>query len=332
MTESIHWNAAAMLAFLLLMYRTMCIEQCNAERPIDKMLRNERTTAVRRVFLGLLLMSLWLLASCSPTVENATPTSPAPEPLLRDAVNNIRTADSFAMDVEQGGTPFAFIFQLGANDAPFRTVMQRAQAHFVAPDQLHANGRITVEESASISIQLFVDGFTQWIKPPLLGWRQYEYAPGFNPRLLMGEDSGFNRALSRLNSLEYIGQETRLGETVYHLRGSANGEVVNDLLFGLLIINNPVAIVDVFIEAETRLPTELLLTLPDTATDTTDDTFWRLDLFDINQPQNFEQPAPELVATTQAAVETTPEVTSEVISEATAEATSESTAETDSDQ
>lgn len=264
---------------------------------------------MRQVFS--VLVAMVILAGCGGAATTPTVTPPSSETLLRQAINNIRDAESFAMSVEQGGAPFPFIFQLGANDDPFRTVMQRATAHFVAPDQLHASARMRVEGAPPISLQLYVNGFTQWLKPPLFRWTQYEYAPGFNPRLLMGEDSGFNSALSRLNRIDFLGLEDRFGEMVYHVRGEASGQVVNDLLFGLLIINEDTAIVDVYIDDETRFPSELLLTLPGTATDEQEDTFWRIELFDVNQPQEFETPPPPVRATAEATPETPPETTAD---------------------
>jgi hypothetical protein len=266
----------------------------------------------------LLAILLTVLMGCGPAADTPTPTPPSPETLLEQAIDNIRNAESFAMNVEQGGAPFPFIFQLRANDDPFRTVMRRADAHFVAPDQLHASARMRVENAPPISLQLYVNGFTQWLKPPLFGWTQYEYAPGFNPRLLMGEESGFNSALSRLNRIDFLGQEQRFGEAVYHVRGEASGQVVNDLLFGLLIINEDIAIVDVYIEVATRFPSELLLTLPDTATDEREDTFWRIELFNFNEPQEFETPPPARAtaeATDEATAEATPEPTTDANNE-----------------
>jgi hypothetical protein len=270
--------------------------------------------------MSLLAILITALVGCGPEAATATPTPPSAETLLEQAIDNIREAESFAMSVEQGGAPFPFIFQLRAGDDPFRTVMRRAEAHFVAPDQLHASARMRVENAPPISLQLYVDGFTQWLKPPLFGWTQYEYAAGFNPRLLMGEDSGFNSALSRLNRIDFLGQEQRFGETVYHVRGEATGQVVNDLLFGLLIINEEIAIVDVYIEAATRFPSELLLTLPDTATDDQEDTFWRIELFNVNEPQEFETPPPPVRATAEATAETTDAASSAATPEPTAAA------------
>jgi hypothetical protein len=277
------------------------------------------------------LVAMVMLAGCGGAANTPTATPPSPETLLQQAITNIREAESFAMSVEQGGAPFPFIFQLGAEDDPFRTVMQRANAHFVAPDQLHASARMRVEGAPPISLQLYVDGFTQWLKPPLFRWTQYEYAPGFNPRLLMGEDSGFNSALSRLTRIDFLGLEDRFGEMVYHVRGEASGQVVNDLLFGLLIINEETAIVDVFINRETRFPSVLLLTLPGTATAEREDTFWRIELFDVNQPQEFETPPPPVRATAEATAEATSEAMPEATPEATSEATSETTPETTAD-
>ncbi|MEO1646027.1 MAG: MFS transporter, partial [Chloroflexota bacterium] len=66
------------------------------------------------------------------------------------------------------------------------------------------------------------------------------------------------------------------------IRGNATSEVVNSLLFGLLYIIEDRAIVDVFIDRSLDVPTEILLTLPDTATETDPDTFWQIEIYDTN--------------------------------------------------
>jgi hypothetical protein len=120
---------------------------------------------------------------------------------------------------------------------------------------------------------------------------RFEFAPGFNASILMADGSGFDGALSELENLEYIGRVDRNRIDSYHVRGEADGDVINDLLFGLLIINEDRAIVDVYIDTQTGYPIDIVLTLPDTANDEyPEDTFWDIEIFDINEDIEIDTP------------------------------------------
>lgn len=239
-----------------------------------------------RIFC-LVTLSLIFLTACS-SEPVADPTADA-ETLLAESVNLIRESESFSLIVEQGGEPFRFIFQLGPDLPEFITVMSRATGSFIAPDGLYADARIQFE-GVSINVQLFAKTETQWVKALGLPYVEYNFAPGFNPSILMAEDSGFNRALSQLDSLEYVGRENRNRIDTHHVRGETDGDVINDLLFGLLEILEERVIVDVFIDVETGYPAEMLLTLPDTATDENEDTYWLIEIFDVNEPLDIDTP------------------------------------------
>ncbi len=122
-------------------------------------------------------------------------------------------------------------------------------------------------------------------------WVHAPFAPGFNPTALIAKDSGFQRALSSLEKLEYIGSESLIdGTPVYHLRGEANGEVVTDLLVGLIETDDDV-IIDVYVHRESKLPSLVVVTHPGTATeDQPEDSAWRVEVYDVNGETNIEYP------------------------------------------
>ena len=192
----------------------------------------------------------------------------------------------------QGGVPYRFYFQLGPDQPEFVTAMSSAEAGFIAPDNLFASARITVR-GILVNVGLFATGEGQWLSPLNAAWIPYVYAEGFDPGDMMEEGNGFNRAISGLTELTYIGTEMREGTEVVHVRGNATGEVVNTLLFGILEIVEDNTVVDVYIDEEALLPVELLLTLPDSADEEYDDTFWSINIYDANEV--FEVDSPEEV-------------------------------------
>jgi hypothetical protein len=117
------------------------------------------------------------------------------------------------------------------------------------------------------------------------------FAPGFNPGVLIAEGSGFQRALSSLVQLEFVGQDSLIdGTPVFHLTGVADGATVRDLLVGLIETTNDV-LVDVFIDRRSHFPSLVVVTQPGTATaDQPEDTAWRVEVYDINAEFEIESP------------------------------------------
>ncbi len=242
----------------------------------------------RAVIIIALLLTLALLGACSPTTPDQYTAEDGQE-LLFEAIDNLRTLRSFRMDVTQGGTPYRFFFQLGPSGVEFVTVMSRAEGAYIAPDQLFASARINVS-GLFVNVGLFATSFGQWLKPLSSNWIEYEYAPGFDPRSMMADGDGFRYAIENLYDTSYEGLVNRDGRQLMHVRGMATNQVVNSLLFGLLVILEDRAFVDVYIDPQERVPAELLLTLPDTATENTEDTFWRIEIFDTNEPIEVDRP------------------------------------------
>lgn len=214
------------------------------------------------------------------------------EEILNTAIENMQNLASFRIGIVQGGTPYRFYFQLGPTGLEFVTVMSRAEGAFVAPDNIWANAHINVR-GFFVNVGLFATSYGQWLKPLSADWVAYEYAPGFDPAEMMAGGNGLQRAISRLQNIEFIGREERNGHEVLHVRGNADSETINTMLFGLLTVHvlEELAVVDLYIDTSVQLPTELVLTLPKTATDETEDTFWQIELYDLNQQIPLEHPS-----------------------------------------
>lgn len=233
-----------------------------------------------RMWTILLLAAALLLAACNGDDD------PPPDPvaLLTEAANNIRSADTFRMEARHSGAPYLVSVYLdeatsGLAQTAAQVAFRRAIAQYVAPDTLQADVSIILG-GITTSLSVFSRGDDQWFKLPVTRWIDGDFAPGFNPRTLIAEDTGFQAALAALTDLDYRGTTSlEDGTGVYHLHGTANGPDVTALLVGLIEAEGLVP-VDVYISQDTRYPVRLVIVQPET--DAVDPTTWTIDVYDIN--------------------------------------------------
>lgn len=229
-------------------------------------------------------IAVLMLAACGGDAAAATDTPPDPLALVTEAANSIRAADTFRMIVDQTGPAYPIQTDFGA--VSFR----RANAQYVAPDALQAEIAV-LALGARIDVEVFARGADQWFRAPLWTgdqWLHTAFAPGFNPEVLIAQDTGFQAAVDAARELEYVG-ETQLenGQNVHHVRGVADGPALNGLLVGLIEMQGEVAI-DVFIDRDTGLPARFVLTEPVEGSD--EPRVWTLDILDVNSPATLDDP------------------------------------------
>ncbi len=244
-------------------------------------------------FIIILLAGFAILMGCQPGPSN----EPTPEPLalLTEASNNIRESDTFRMYVEQGGNTYVIPVFLGPTDTLAVNAQFRwARAQYVAPGTLQATARIVVESvvgNMAQDVEIFSREDEQWYRLQGSPWIRGDFAPGFNPVTLIAADSGFQAALTALEDLDFVGEETlEDGAPVYHLTGIANGPAVKALVVGLIDVAETVP-VDVYIHRERRIPVRIVLTQPETATEESPDpTTWTINVYDINAEAELTPP------------------------------------------
>ena len=249
-------------------------------------------------WISLLLITLVLLAGCTSNGgdddgndDSDTQTSIDPLEILTEASDNIRAADTFRLDVLHSGADYFANIRLDpSTDISLQVAFRRAVAQYVAPNELQA--RVRVFGGTAIEVDVYAMGAEQWIRFSGLDWIQEEFAEGFNPEVLIAEDTGFEAALSALNELHYVGEATLdTGDDVYHITGTAEGINVSALLVGLIDIEGLVT-VDVFISRdEPRYPLRLVIVQNDTVTEQSPDpTTWTIELYDINAESEIDRP------------------------------------------
>lgn len=252
---------------------------------------------VRFLFLFVLI-----LAAC----QSATPTpeaTPEPTSLITEAADNIRASQTFRMQVLSTGAPYPVYTDFGGN-----VFFRQATAQYVAPATMQGSVRLVVA-SIPADVDIFARGEEQWYRNTILTgsrWVQQPFAPGFNPQILIAEDTGFQAALDSLIDLQYVGQiSLEDGTPVFHLKATADGADVSALLAGIIVVEGATE-VEVFVDVEKRIPVRFIIRLPGTATtEEPEPTTWTVDVYDINAEPELDDPALE------STVEPTAEVTAD---------------------
>lgn len=250
-------------------------------------------------WLSFMLILMVVLVGCTSngdddnvTATEAITESSSIDPLdiLTQASDNIRSADTFRLEIIHSGADYFANITMQPGDISLSVAFRRALAQYVAPNQLQ--GRVRVVAGAAVEVDVYAQGTDQWLRFPMTDWIHDDFAGEFDPQVLIAEDTGFHAALSALRELEYV-EETTLdtGDRVHHLHGLAEGRIVTDLLVGLIEATGEVA-VDVFINRDApHYPVRLIVVQFDTITEQTPDpTTWTIDIFDINGEPDIEIP------------------------------------------
>lgn len=191
------------------------------------------------------------------------------------------------MTVERTGAPYEVNTGLGW------VAFRRASAQYVAPDTLQA----TVSLSAAgitAEVDIFARGENQWFRNVVLtggSWLNAPFAEGFNPQVLIAEETGFEAALAAVRELTYVGAAAlEDGTPVHHISGVAEGHDISALLAGLIEASGPTQ-VDVYIHRESGLPARFVIVQPETATEQfPTPTTWTVDVYDYDAPARLDDP------------------------------------------
>lgn len=282
--------------------------------------------------IAIVAVVVLLLIGTPPPIDEEPP-APEPVALLSEVIDNLQAVETFRLLIEQTGAVYPFFVSLDEGQSVVQASMRRGEAQFRQPNILYATVNLRVGMLPVIGVDLYAEGLNQWFR--LAGsWINFPIAEGFDPGELMSDDGGFSHALNQLNEVEYIGAETLIdGTRTWHVRGTASGQVVNELLFGLLEVPQEIVTVDVYIEQQTKLPAVLAVTIPDTATEEEpEDSVWRIEVYDVNGEITYEAPpAVRDDVISESTGESTGEAPAEATPDATAEATPDATSEASND-
>jgi hypothetical protein len=235
----------------------------------------------------LILMFALILVGCNSNSSNDEP-PPDPIELLTESADHIRSAETFRLEVVHSGADYLFYLYL--SDDPFTVSFRRALIQYVAPERLQAEVSVLLG-SLPQSLDFYASDDDQWFKLAGMFWVKGGFVPGFNPRILIDEDTGFQAALAAITDLVFV-TNTSLddGTGVHHLSGKADGTAVMALLAGLIEAEGIVDI-DVYIDRKTLYPARIIIRQPDTITeDQPMPTTWTVDIYDIDAEPELTPP------------------------------------------
>lgn len=266
---------------------------CRAQLRSSNSLCMRKETVVQRLLPVLFFLAALMLAlsGCGGSTDATPPVEPAT--LLQQAADKIRAADTFKLYVLQQGAPYNFAINLSQDPTELMNVQFRlAEGQFVSPDELYAKASVKTN-ILTLDVEIYAKDADQWFRATSLSvpWLNAPFAPGFNPVALVGDEGGFEAALTSLVELNFLGAASlEDGQPVWHLSGIADGQKVAALVVGLLQIEGSVP-VDVYIHRETGYPVRVLVTQPNTTSEQNPDpTQWVIDVYDINAPAEFTRP------------------------------------------
>jgi hypothetical protein len=244
--------------------------------------------------LGLLAVLLGIVAVLLAACGGGAPAADLPQDptaLLDVATQKMRAVNTFRMNVIVEGAPYNILVDLdgGQEYLPMRFIQAKAQ--FLAPDLMQAEVRI-MRGTLSLEVELFGRGDEQWFRlRPTPLWLNQSFQDGFNPGTLLGENTGFQAAMSGMRDLQRIGEETlEDGTNAIHVQGITSGENVRTLAVGLIQSFQDVT-VDVYIDRSSGYPVRVSLTQPETITpETPDPTKWIIDIEGINEAPVLDLP------------------------------------------
>lgn len=238
-------------------------------------------------YLPLVCVLLVALTAAACGGAPATEIPPDPAALVAQAAANIRASQTFRMTVERTGAPYNVDTGLG------HVTFRRATAQYAAPDTLQATVSL-IAAGVTADVDIFARGEEQWFRNPILtggAWLNTPFAEGFNPQILISEQTGFQAALDSVRELTYAGAETlEDGTPVHRVSGVAEGRDISALLAGLIEATGPV-LVDVYIHRDTGLPARFVIVQSDTATEQQPTpTTWTVDIYDYGAPARLDTP------------------------------------------
>lgn len=235
-------------------------------------------------FIALLLLLGAALAGCSGTATE----QPLPDKvdLLKQAAANIRATKTFRMQVERTGAEYRITTDLGT------AVFKSGKVQYIAPDVLQATVRV-IALGLPIDLDFFFREDKQWLRGIWTNntWQTVPIAPGFNPRSLIAEETGFNAALKALQDLKMVGREQlEDGTAVYHISAAADGKDVSAFMAGLFNVEGKV-LADVYIDEKSLVPVRFVIVQTEAkwAPDQ-EPTKWTIDVYDVNAPATINDP------------------------------------------
>jgi hypothetical protein len=211
-----------------------------------------------------------------------------PQALLDRAVEELQSAESFRLSIEQTGEPYQLALTFdGVNMLP--ASLGGAEAQVISPDELHISAHIHLV--IPLSMDIYSRDVRQWLSFPRgAPWLQLPAFEGFDISRLLAPGDGIEKLMSSLQDARIVDAEASVdAQPAWHIQAAAAGDAVEGLLFGFI---NPVddVEIDAYIAVEDgRLALVEILMLETVAPEKAP-SVWHIKFYDYDAPRAFDPP------------------------------------------
>ena len=215
---------------------------------------------------------------------------PEPQVLLDAAVEQLQSAASFRMSIQQTGEPYQLALSFdGVNMLP--ATLASADAQIVSPDELHINAQLRL--LIPLWMNVYSRAERQWLSFPAgAPWILLPAFDGFDISRLLAPDDGIEKVMSGLIAPRIADDEALVDERLaWRIEANAAGDAVEGLLFGFIDPEDDVEI-EAYIATESgRLALLEILMLETVGDPDKAPSVWHIKFHDYDGPRAFESPA-----------------------------------------
>ena len=213
-----------------------------------------------------------------------------PQALLDAAVEQLQSADSFRLAIEQSGAPYQLALTFdGVNMLP--ATLQSAEAQVISPNELHISARVHL--ILPLSLDIYSRDDRQWLSfPSGAPWWQLPAFEGFDVGRLLAADDGIDKVMTDLQDPQIVDPEALVDEQpAWQIQAIAAGDAVEGLLFGFIDPQDDVLIDAYITAADGRLALIEILMLETAGDPNAEPSIWHISFFDYDAPRGFQAPA-----------------------------------------
>jgi len=215
---------------------------------------------------------------------------PEPQAVLDAAVEQLQSAASFRLAIEQSGQPYQLALSFdGINMLP--ATLQSAEAQVISPNELHISAQLYL--ILPLAMDIYSRDDRQWLSfPSGAPWFQLPAFDDFDVGRLLASDDGIEKVMTNLQAPQIADAEALVDEQpAWHIEATAAGDAVEVLLFGFIDPKDDVEI-DAYITVEDgRLVLIEILMLETAGDPEVEPSVWHIRFYDYDAPRGFEAPA-----------------------------------------
>jgi hypothetical protein len=229
------------------------------------------------------VLFLFVLVACGGS-------SASPEPT---ATVSLTADEILARSSAQIAATETLRFHLGVDGVtyidPANTIqLLEAEGELQRPDRVHVRFKIKIVPGVIITTELITIGDQFWTTDLITGnWGSAPYEFTYDPTVLFDNQGGVGPVMNKVNDAQIVGSEQVQGNDSYHIRATANEEIVGPVtshtMHGSPVMTN------LWIDMNTFDLLRVQLEEP-ASSGNANPAKWTLDLFDQGEPITIEPP------------------------------------------